>query len=265
MSTPTNTARLAGRVALVTGGSRGIGRAIARRLAAEGAAVAVNYRRDAESANEVVDLIRADGGRAAAYGASVDDSDAVAGMIAGIAADLGEVDILVSNAGTASSGTRVADTEDAEFLRLLRVHTLGPIQLIKRLLPGMRARPRSDIVVISSAITDTTPSGGAPYTMAKAAMEAAARTLALEEREFGIRVNIVAPGLVATEMGERLTRAATSGRRTLTSLDSDYPFGRVCRPEDVAGAVAFLLSADGSYVNGQRLPVDGGGVDIPIV
>jgi NAD(P)-dependent dehydrogenase (short-subunit alcohol dehydrogenase family) len=254
---------LDGRVALVTGGSRGVGRAIALRLAADGAAVAVNYRRDDAAAREVVATIEAAGGRAAAYQAAIGDDQAVAAMTKAIRPGLGEVDIVVSNAGIASRGRTVADTEPDEYLRLMTVHALGPLALIRSLLPGMRARPRADIVMVSSAITGHTPPNSAPYTMAKAAMEAAARTLAREERSNGIRVNIVAPGLVATDMGERLVRAVDG--RALHDLDELYPFGRVCLPEDVAGVVAFLVSADSGYVTGQRVVIDGGGPDTGIL
>jgi len=176
--------RLAGRTALVTGGSRGVGRAVATRLATEGAAVAINYRRDEQAAIEVVEEITAAGGRAALYQASVDNTEAVADMLTKIAVDLGTVDLLVSNAGSASRGKTIADTGSAEFLALLGVHTLGPIRLIQSVLPGMRSARggRADIVMISSALTDTAPANAAPYTMAKAAMEAAMRTLAREER-----------------------------------------------------------------------------------
>jgi NAD(P)-dependent dehydrogenase (short-subunit alcohol dehydrogenase family) len=248
---------LDGRVALVTGGSRGVGRAIALRLAADGAAVAVNYRRDDAAAREVVTAIEAAGGRAAAYQAAIGDDQAMATMTEAVRAGLGEVDIVVSNAGIASRGRTVADTEPDEYLRLMTVHALGPLALIRSLLPAMRARPRADIIMVSSAITGHAPPNSAPYTMAKAAMEAAARTLAREERSHGIRVNIVAPGLVATDMGERLVRAVDG--RALHDLDEHYPFGRVCLPEDVAGVVAFLVSADSGYVTGQRLVIDGGG------
>jgi NAD(P)-dependent dehydrogenase (short-subunit alcohol dehydrogenase family) len=253
---------LAGRVALVTGSSRGVGRAIAIRLAADGAAVAVNYRRESDAADEVVKVITDAGGTAVAYGASIDDRDAVAKMITAISGDLGPTDLLVSNAGTASSGRDVGSTPDTEFQKLLDVHTLGPVALIRSLLPAMRERPRGDIIVISSALTDAAPGGAAPYTMAKAAVEAAIRTLAREERKNGIHANIVAPGLVATDMGSRLAHALGSD---LETLDKSYPFGRVCRPEDVAGVVAFLASPASGYVTGQRILVDGGGAEISIV
>lgn len=255
---------LSGRTALVTGGSRGVGRAIAVRLAADGAAVAVNYRRDAEAAEEVVAEIEKADGKARAYRASIDDPAAVAGMVDAVRTDLGPVDLLVSNAGTASRGTTIADTDDEEYLRLLRVHTLGPLALVRGLLPDLRRAGRADVIVISSAIVPDAPANGAAYTMAKAAMEAAARTLAKEERPYGVRVNIVAPGLVATDMGDRLV-AATADGATIADLDARYPFGRVARPDDIAGVVAFLATTDAGYVSGQRIQVDGGGPDHGIV
>jgi NAD(P)-dependent dehydrogenase (short-subunit alcohol dehydrogenase family) len=250
---------LTGRVALVTGGSRGVGRGVALRLAADGATVAVNYRRDAAAADDVVAEITVRGGTAKAYGASVSDDNAVAAMLEAIAADLGTVDLLVSNAGTASRGTAIADTDRSEYQRLLDVHLLGPLALIRALLPGLRSSGRADVIVISSAIVRETPANGAAYTLAKAALEAAAQTLAKEERRHGVRVNVVAPGLVATDMGERLV-AATSGS-TIAQLDSKFPFGRVARPADIAAVVAFLATQDAEYLTGQRIQVDAGGPD----
>lgn len=255
-------AALAGRVALVTGGSRGVGRAISVRLAQSGAVVAVNYRRDADAAQEVVARITAASGTARAYQAAIGDDAAVGQMLEAIREDLGTVDILVNNAGSASRGHDVATTTAQEFQSLMRVHAFGPIGLIQQVLPGMRkaaAGPagRGDIVMISSNSTDHTPVNSAPYTMAKSAMETCMRTLAQEERRYGIHANIVAPGLVATEMGKRLVSAARG--TGIDELDASSPFGRVCRPEDVAGAVAFLVSPDSGYVTGHRLVVDGGG------
>lgn len=255
-------APLAGRIALITGASRGVGRGVAVKLADLGATVAVNYRREADAAAEVVAGIVAAGGTAKAYQAAIGDDAAVETMVGEIANDFGPVDLLVSNAGSASRGNTVAETPRAEYEQLLNVHALGPIGLIQLVLPGMRSvagRPdgRGDIVVISSNTTTSFPTNSAPYTMAKTAMETAMRTLALEERDHGIHANIVAPGLVATDMGRRLV-AASEGA-DIGDLDASFPFGRVCRPEDVAGAVAFLCSPDSGYMTGQRVTVDGGG------
>ncbi len=255
MSAP---AELDGRVALVTGGGRGIGRAIALGLAEDGADLAINYTRDADSARETVEAIRAMGRRAEAYAASVDDNAATETMVAGIARDLGDVSILVNNAGIASRGHSVQKTDPAELERVMRVHALGPHHLCQLVLPGMKKAGVGDIVMISSVATLHHQAGGAPYNMAKAAMESLAFTLAKEVRKHHIRVNVVAPGLVETEMGRRLVKG-TSGIDDLRKLDASMPFGRVCQPEDVAHAVRFLVSERGGYVTGEKINVHGGG------
>lgn len=249
---------LEGRLALVTGGGRGIGRAIALALAEDGADVAVNYRRDEAAARETVDRIRGLGRRAEAYRASVDDAGADRQMVEAVGRDLGVVDILVSNAGIASRGRLVADTDPEELVRVLHTHAVAAHHLCRLLVPAMRERPRGDIVMISSVATLFHAPGGAPYNMAKAALESLAFTLAREERAHGIRVNVVAPGLVETEMGRRLVRA-TSGVEDLRKLDPTMPFGRVCQPEDVAEVVRFLVSDRCSYVTGEKIHVHGGG------
>jgi NAD(P)-dependent dehydrogenase (short-subunit alcohol dehydrogenase family) len=253
--------RLDDRVALVTGGGRGIGRGICELLAAEGATVAINYRRDAEAAAETVEAITAAGGSARAYSASVEDASAVAAMVDAVVADFGYVDLLVCNAGIASRGRSVADTDPDEMERVVRVHAFGAHHAARLVLPSMRQRPRGDIVMISSVATTHMAANGAPYNMGKAALEALARTLAHEEREHGIHVNVVAPGLVETEMGVRLARAFTGNRELvdLRSLDAAAPFGRVCQPADVAEVVVWLCTDGAGYVTGQRIEVDGGG------
>lgn len=250
---------LEGRVALVTGGGRGVGRAISETLAADGAVVAVNYRRDEASAEEAVQAIEAAGGSARAYAASVDDNDQNAEMVAAIEADLGPIGILVNNAGIASRGMSVVDTDPAELERVVRTHALGPHFLSKLVIPKMRELGRGDIVMISSVATRSLGGNGAPYNMGKTAMEALAFTLAKEEKPNGIRVNIVAPGLVETEMGRRLMKA-TAGVEDLRDLDSGSPFGRVCQPQDVANVVHFLVSNQNSYVTGERIYCDGSGL-----
>jgi 3-oxoacyl-[acyl-carrier protein] reductase len=260
---PTRT--LEGRIALVTGGGRGIGRGISELLAAEGATIAVNYRRDRESADETVAAIEAAGGNARAYEASVDDPSASAAMIDAIVAELGGLDLLVCNAGIASKGRSVVDTDPNEMIQVVATHALGPHHLSRLALPHIRARAaeigRGDVVMISSVATSSMSANGAPYNMGKAAMEALAFTLAKEERRHGIHVNVVAPGLVETDMGVRLARAMTGQREMedLRALDASSPFGRVCQPADVANVVLWLCSPGSGYVTGQRIECNGGG------
>jgi NAD(P)-dependent dehydrogenase (short-subunit alcohol dehydrogenase family) len=248
---------LSGRIALVTGGSRGIGRAIALGLARDGADVAVNFRRDAGAAEETVKAIEALGHRALAVQASVDDFEADRAMVESVRRSLGPVDILINNAGLASRGHSVADTDPAELERVVRTHALASHWLCKLVLPGMRERARGDIVMISSAATARWAAHGAPYNMAKAAQEALAFTLAREECRNGIHVNVVAPGLVETEMGRRLMKAS-AGIEDLRRLDAGMPFGHVCQPEEVADVVCWLVSEGARYVTGQRIYVEGG-------
>jgi 3-oxoacyl-[acyl-carrier protein] reductase len=249
---------LKGRAALVTGGGRGIGRAIALSLAEAGADVAVNYRRDAEAAEETVNEIKAMGRNAKAYAASVENWDDDVAMAAEVVKDFPNLSILVNNAGIASRGQSVADTDPAEMERVVRVHAFGPHYLAKLLVPHLRSQGRADIIMISSVATLGMGARGAPYNMGKAAMEALALTLAKEEREHGIRTNIVAPSLTVTEMGRRLTRA-TTGIEDIHQLDARSPFGRVSTPEDVAAVVTFMVSDANPYANGQKININGGG------
>jgi NAD(P)-dependent dehydrogenase (short-subunit alcohol dehydrogenase family) len=249
---------LEGRTALVTGAGRGIGRAIALALAEDGADVAVHFNRDRGAAEETARSVEKLGRRAAVYGAALEDRPALATMVEAAVSELGPIGILVNNAGIASRGRSVAKTDPEELDRVVRVHALAPHDLCRLVLPGMREGDRGDIVMISSAATAHHAANGGPYNMGKAAMEALAFTLAKEERRHGIRVNVVAPGLVETEMGRRLMKA-TAGVDDLRQLDDRMPYGRVCQPEDIAGAVRYLVSDAAGYVNGQRIYVDGGG------
>ena len=248
---------LEGRVAFVSGGSRGIGRAIALGLAADGADVAINYRRDAESAAATVAEIEALGRRAAAYAADVADHDQNAAMAEAVLADFEAVDILVHNAGVASRGGSVVRTQPDEVHKLFDTHAFGAWSLAHLFLPSMRTRERGDIVFISSAAVVYMAGNSAPYNMAKSALEALAWTLAKEERSKGTHVNVVAPGLVDTEMGRRLVKGAM-GVDDIHTLDAGSSFGHVCTPEEVADAVRWLVSDRASYVTGQRIGVDGG-------
>jgi 3-oxoacyl-[acyl-carrier protein] reductase len=248
------------RIALVSGGSRGIGRAVSLALAQDGVDVAVNYRRDEEAAAETVKSIEALGRRAVAVQASVDDWDADVAMVDHVVEALGPPSILVHSGGIASRGGSVVDTDLADLERVVRTHAFGGFYLAKLCIPHMQGQPRGDIVMVSSVATQTMAARGAPYNMGKAALEALASTLAKELQSDDVRVNVVAPGLVATEMGDRLVRARSRGAvASAEELDQGFPFGRVCRPEDVAEVVRWLVSDAAGYVSGARIPVDGGG------
>ena len=246
----------AGRIALVTGGSRGIGRATALALARAGADVAISYASDAAAASDCVDAIRAEGRRGLAVRAPAEDVDAQRRLAGAVHTELGPVDILVNNVGYDWDGTPVAETRVEDLARVMRVNALAAHQLCGLLLPEMRKRPRGDIVMVSSTVTEVLGAGYAPYAMSKAALEALAFVLAKEERAHDIHVNVVAPGLVEAGMGlDYLNRTGAADVGDVAAL---APYGRVCQPEEVASVVCFLVSEAASYVNGQRVYVQGG-------
>lgn len=251
------TGALAGRVALVTGGGRGIGAAVTTELALSGASVVLTYRRDRESAEALVEKLAGEGATALAVESHVDDPASSERVVATAVEQFGGLDVLVNNAGVASRGNAVADTTLDELSWVLQVHAIGPHQLVRAALPHLRRADRSDVVFVSSIAASTWGANGAPYAMGKAAVEALAHTLAKEERGNGVHVNIVAPGLTDTEMGRRLARA-TRDVDDIRELDDRSPFGRVCAPEDIARVVRFLVGPEGAYVNDQRIVVDGG-------
>ena len=249
---------LSGRTALVTGGGRGIGRAISLGLAADGATVAINYRKDERSAIDTVGQIEANGGQASAHQADVAEYDQCEALVKAANERHGTISILVHNAGIASRGLSVAETNPDEVQGVFAVHALAAHYLSHFVLPQMRTSARGDIIVISSSTTLGPIVNGAPYNMGKAALEVLASTLAKEERDHGIRVNTVAPGLVDTEMGRRMMKAR-AGVANIRELDRESPFGHVLQPEEIASVVRFLVSVENTYITGERITIDGGG------
>ena len=156
-----------------------------------------------------------------------------------------------------SSSIEITDASEVE--KLLGVHAVGAHRVSRLALPQLRTHARSDIIIISSVATLSHSANGAPYNMAKAAGEALALTLAKEEMQHGIRVNIVAPSLTVSDMGDKLARAIT-GQDDIHHLDAQFPFGRVSLPEDVAAAVLWLVSDANPYCSGQKLNIDGAGM-----
>ena len=252
---------LSGRNTLVTGASRGIGRAIALKLATEGANIIVNYANNASAAEDVVAEIRELGVRAEAIQADVSDRSACEAMVDSAIKVFGQIDMLVNNAGIGSSGINrptITEATYEQYELLLGANLWGPIYMSKALVPHMRSAERSDIVMISSVATDTYSERMGLYSIGKAGMEALAYTLAKEERSHGMRVNVVAPGLVDTDMGRKLI-TLLPGSDDMRARDVAAPFGYVCTPEDIASAVYFLVSENGRYLTNQRIAVNGGG------
>ena len=235
---------LSNRVALVTGGSRGIGAAIALALADAGCAVAVNYRERAEDAEAVVAKIKAMGGRAIAVAADVSQGTAVAAMVERIAAELGPIDILVNNAGVAIV-RGVDDLTEAEFDLTIAVNLKSAFLCTQAVLPAMRARKWGRIVNISSGAARGAGAIGVHYNASKAGMEGLTRGYAARLVKDGITVNAVAPSLIETDM-----------MRGRTDLARNIPLGRMGQPEEVAQAVVMVLGND--YMTGQTIVLNGG-------
>jgi 3-oxoacyl-[acyl-carrier protein] reductase len=236
---------LTGRVALVTGGSRGIGRAIALRLAKAGADVAVNYRERALDADAVVDAIRAGGRRAIAVAADVSQRPAVRDLEARIALELGPIDVLVNNAGVAIT-RGLDDLTEEEFDRTLAVNLKSVFLCTQAVLAGMRARQWGRIVNVSSGAARGGGAVGVHYNASKAGMEGLTRGYAARLVKQGITVNAVAPTLIDTDMVQH--------RRD--EFAARVPMGRLGVPDEVAQAV--LMVVGNGYMTGQTIPVNGG-------
>jgi 3-oxoacyl-[acyl-carrier protein] reductase len=245
-------------VAVVTGGARGLGRATARLLAKRGAAVCVNYAVHADAAEALIAEIA--GGRAIAVAADVADAAQVEAMVARTEAELGPVTILVNNAGVVWQGT--LDTYDREQVsRMRQINVEGVIHGARAVMGTMRARRYGRIVNVSSvAAIGTALPGNAFYAATKAEVAILTRRFAMELGPYGITVNAVAPGFVRTDM-TRGGRGAADWRGTEERLAARAMMGRIGEPEDIANAVAFLVSPESGWITAQMLTVDGGRMD----
>ena len=259
--------RFAGRVAVVTGAASGIGEATARRLADEGAAVAVADR-DAAGAERAAAAIRAAGGNARPYPCDIARSDQVAGAASAVERELGAVDVLanVAGVGDAAGLDGIEQIDDARWNLVLAVNLSGAFYWCRALLPGMAARGRGAVVNVSSlAGRSKSANGGLAYTASKAGLLGLTRHLAFDYGPRGVRVNAICPGGVDTPMiragGVRAARSEDEAKARAARIAAYgwfMPIKRLSKPEEQAAAIAFLASDDASYINGVSLDVNGG-------
>ena len=240
---------LSGKTALVTGASRGIGRAIALRLAEDGANVAVIYAGSADKAEAVVNEITALGVQAKAYQCNVADSAAVNETVKAVTNDLGKIDILVNNAGITRDGLMLR-MEDEDFDAVLDTNLKGAFNMIRACYSGFIRKKSGRIINISSVSGIMGNAGQANYSASKAGVIGLTKSVARELASRGITCNAVAPGFIRTDMTENLG----DNNPLLNSI----PLGRMGKPEDIAAAVAFLASDSAAYITGEVLKVDGG-------
>lgn len=242
--------KLAGKTAIVTGGSRGIGRGIVLAFAREGADVAINYRRDEAAARETAEQVQALGRRAEIYQADVAEWPSVERMFAEAGKAFGGFDVVVANSGVASRTASVADTDPDYWNKVLGVDLDGVFHTCKAGVPLLR--PQGNVIVVSSIGADVCAPYGAPYYVAKAGANALVKVLAKELAPERKRVNCIAPGMVASDMGNRLVAALGEG------AVKGIPLGRIGQPEDIGAAAVFLASSDASFITGKILRIDGG-------
>lgn len=242
---------LDGKVAVVTGGSRGIGRAISLRLAAMGALVYINYVSRPDAADETRKMIEEAGGKAAILQFDVASGEQVQAAFKKVVEEAGSLDILVNNAGITRDGL-LARMKDSDWDDVLATNLKGAFLCAKAVLKPMMKKKWGRIVNISSVVGFSGNAGQVNYASAKAGLSGLTKSMAREVASRNITVNAVAPGYITTEMTDAMSEEAQS------KIKSEIPMASLGTPEDVAGAVAYLVSEDGRYVTGQTLHVNGG-------
>jgi NAD(P)-dependent dehydrogenase (short-subunit alcohol dehydrogenase family) len=244
---------LSGKVAIVTGSSRGIGRAIAEELAAHGATVVISSRKQ-DACDEVAEAIKGQGGKAIAIAASISDKEALKELAERTLAELSRVDILVCNAASNPYYGPMAGITDDQFRKILDNNVLSNHWLVQLLAPQMVERGEGSIIIVSSigGLSSSTVIGA--YNISKAADFQLARNLAAEFGPSGVRVNCIAPGLIRTDFA----KALWENPDTLKAVTRHTPMRRIGEPREIAGAAVFLASPASTFMTGQTIIVDGG-------
>jgi 2-hydroxycyclohexanecarboxyl-CoA dehydrogenase len=247
---------LSGRTAIVTGGGGGIGTAVCRRLAAAKATVGV-LDLDGDAAQRTAQAIREASGKARAFTTDITDHALVRDTVAQVEAALGPVEILVNNAGW-DVFRPFLETEPPLWERIISINLLGALNLHHAVLPGMVERRRGRVVNVASDAARVGSSGEAVYSACKGGLVALSKTLAREHARDGITINVVCPGPTETALLDDVVSAAANPDKLREAFRRAIPMGRLGRPEDLAGAIAFLASDEAAYVTGQVLSVSGG-------
>lgn len=244
--------RLEGRKALVTGASRGIGRGIAEAFAAEGADVAIGYRRERSEAEEVLKAIEARGRRGAAFAADVREGDAVHAMVKGARDALGGLDIVVANAGVPTRFEPIHEVHPGYFDRVVQIDLYGVFHTMQAALPILREQRSGVLLTVSSVAADACGANGGPYVAAKAAVNALTIVAARENARLGVRCNVIAPGLIATDIADGMLEQHGD------SLVKAIPLGRMGSTDEIGALAVYLASDDAAWITGKVFRIDGG-------
>lgn len=245
--------RLEGKVAVVTGGNAGIGEAIAKRFADEGASVVITGRRQQEL-DHVVNVIRLHKGTVLGVAGSVTDDTHVQDVIRRTLDSFGKIDVLVNNAGIGAFGKRLHETDDTTWANVFDVNVTGVFRMTRAVIPQMLKQGRGSIINVSSIASLVGLSGLAAYTASKGALDAFTRAVAVEYAQDGIRCNVVNPGLIDTPMAASLM----ANPDMLQTILAQYAIRRPGKPEEVANMILYLASDEAAWVTGATFPIDGG-------
>jgi 2-hydroxycyclohexanecarboxyl-CoA dehydrogenase len=247
---------LGGKITIVTGAGSGIGKAIARRLAAEGCVVGV-LDRNASTADETASEIRRAGGKAYGYTVDITDLAAIQTAVRAFEADAGPIDVLVNNAGWDKAAPFLASTPEL-WKQLIDINLYGPINMHHAVLPGMVARKRGRVINIASDAGRVGSSGESVYSACKGGIIAFTKTLAREHARHNIQLNAVCPGPTDTPLLRSFADEGEAGAKLIDGLTRAIPMRRLGQPDDYPGIVAFLASDDAAFITGQTISVSGG-------